>query len=180
MHGSHPPTPGNLGQWQREICDAAQHQSHCKHLAVCLTHAAAASQNSGANLGMMAVHAPIVLIPALPNSARHDVLCRGTRCAPWLLHVLEGVLVVVACAGRMMTHDNHAGIKPTPKSTMPGTTASEFATRPCFGSSPYRHTSHHQWPEDPSMCQERAKGHEVLVNDHTESRHRRCNEPVNV
>ena len=178
MHGSHPPIPGKLGQWQRS---ATRHsmQSHCKRLAVCSTHAAAASQNSGACLDMMAVRAPIVLIPALPNSARRDVLRRGTRCAPWLLHVLEGVPVVVVCAGRM-TNGNHAGIKPTPKSTTPGTTASEFATRPCFGSSPYRHTSHHQWPEDPSMCQERAVCHQVFVNLRAERRHRRCDEPVNV
>ena len=156
----------------------------CNHIAntwlvVCSTHSAAASKNFGANLDMMAVHAPIVLIPGLPNSARHDVLRRGTRCAPWLLHVHEGVLVVVVCAGRMI-NGNHAGIKPTPKSMTPGTTASEFATRPWFGSSPYRHTSHHQWPEDQSMCQERAVGHQVFVNLHAERRHRRCNEPVNV
>ena len=76
---------------------------------------------------MMAVRAPIVLIPGLPNSARHDVLRRGTRCAPWLLHVLEGVPGVVVCAGRMI-NGNRDGIKPTPKSTTTGTTASEFAT----------------------------------------------------
>ena len=179
MRGSHPPTPGSLGQWQRSVTRHST-QSHCKHMAACSTHAAAASQNSGANLGMMAVHAPIVLIPALPNSARHDVLRRGTRCTPWLLHVLEGVLVVVARAGRMMINGNHAGIKPNPKSTMPGTTASEFATRPCFASSPHRHTSHHQWPEDPSVRQERAVGHQVFVNLRAKRRHRRCSEPVNV
>ena len=157
----------------------------CNHIAntwlvVCSTHAAAASKNFGANLDMMAVHAPIVLIPGLPNSARHDVLRRGTRCAPWLLHVLEGVPGVVVRAARMI-NGNHDGIKPTPKFTTTGRDdCIRICNKPWFESSSYRHTSHHQWPEDPSMCQERAVGHQVFVNLHAEGRHRCCNEPVYV
>ena len=106
----------------------------CNHIAntwlvVCSTHSAATSKNFGANLDMMAVHAPIVLIPGLPNSARHDVLRRGTRCAPWLLHVLEGVPVVVACAAGMTISGNHAGIKANPQNPRcPGRLHSDFAT----------------------------------------------------
>ena len=89
--------------------------------------------NSGANFDLMAVHTPIVLIPALPNGARHDVFRDGPRRAPWLLHCFQCVPAVVVCAG-LMSHWRHIlESSPLQDPGRPGA-ASEFASkkdRPC-------------------------------------------------
>ncbi len=101
------------------------------------THAVANLQNSGANLDLMAVHTPIVLIPVLPNGARHDVFRDLPRHAPWLLLCFQDVLAVVVCARLMARHILESIPPQDPR--RPGT-ASEFAARPWLGfSTPQAH-----------------------------------------
>lgn len=99
---------------------------------ICSTHAVATIQNSGANLDLMAVHTPIVLIPALPRGARHDVFRDGPRRDPLLLHCFQCVPAVVVCAG-LMSHARHILESSPPQDPRRPEAASEFAARPWLG-----------------------------------------------
>ena len=99
---------------------------------ICSTHAVATIQNSGANLDLMAVHTPIVLIPALPHGARHDVFRDGPLRVPLLLHCFQCVLAVVVCAG-LMSHARHILESSPPQDPRRPEAASEFAARPWLG-----------------------------------------------
>ena len=99
---------------------------------ICSTHAVATNQHSGANLDLMAVHTPIVLIPAPPRGARHDVFRDGPRRDPLLLHCFQCVLVVVVCAG-LMSHARHILESSPPQDPRRPEDASELAARPWLG-----------------------------------------------
>ena len=82
---------------------------------------------------MVAVHTPIVLLPAPPRCARHDVFRSGTRHGTWLIHTLECVPAIVICADQMGCPKilaRHSGAAKAPRCPGP---ASKLATRPWLG-----------------------------------------------